>query len=168
MGTSGTIVIKINGIYYNIYNHFDSYPDGLGKTLLEQLYMILSRIGIDGLIKLVNDVTWVSQAKPPTEEEKTKLAKYSDTTVEFGRLSSWYVLLRKNQGKLLAILHCGYCEAVKSEKVCSREEYVYIIDLDNQFFEGRACDNEIFWSCHFNDIESFYFTTYNETIPFKT
>lgn len=30
MGTRGFIVVKFEGKYYRIYNHYDSYPEGLG------------------------------------------------------------------------------------------------------------------------------------------
>jgi hypothetical protein len=37
MGTRGEIVIKIKGRWYLIYNHFDSYPSGLLRILIEQM-----------------------------------------------------------------------------------------------------------------------------------
>src|SRR5687767_14362420 len=37
MGTRGLYCFLYKGIYYIIYNHWDSYPEGLGETLLEQL-----------------------------------------------------------------------------------------------------------------------------------
>jgi len=37
MGTRGYIVWRCRGRYYVLYNHFDSYPSGLGETLLAQI-----------------------------------------------------------------------------------------------------------------------------------
>ncbi|CAH1764233.1 23323_t:CDS:1 [Entrophospora sp. SA101] len=37
MGTRGLYCFLYKGKYYIIYNHWDSYPEGLGETLLEQL-----------------------------------------------------------------------------------------------------------------------------------
>ena len=37
MGTRGFYCFLYKGIYYIIYNHWDSYPEGLGETLLRQL-----------------------------------------------------------------------------------------------------------------------------------
>jgi hypothetical protein len=34
MSTRGTVFTKQGPKYIGIYNHFDSYPDGLGQTLL--------------------------------------------------------------------------------------------------------------------------------------
>ena len=38
MSTRGFVGYKLNGKIKGWYNHFDSYPDGLGTTLLEQVY----------------------------------------------------------------------------------------------------------------------------------
>ena len=37
MGTRGFYCFRYKGLYYVIYNHWDSYPDGLGETLVNQL-----------------------------------------------------------------------------------------------------------------------------------
>jgi hypothetical protein len=37
MGTRGYYCYKLNGIYYVFYNHFDSYPEGLGLELLKSI-----------------------------------------------------------------------------------------------------------------------------------
>jgi hypothetical protein len=41
MGTRGYVVIKINGNYYSFYNHFDSYPSGLGFAVLVQIVRVI-------------------------------------------------------------------------------------------------------------------------------
>jgi hypothetical protein len=35
MGTRGYIIVKFQNVYYRLYNHFDSYPEGLGMKLVE-------------------------------------------------------------------------------------------------------------------------------------
>jgi hypothetical protein len=37
MSTRGYIIIKYKGLYYRIYNHFDSYPSYLGKAVVSFL-----------------------------------------------------------------------------------------------------------------------------------
>jgi hypothetical protein len=37
MGTRGYYVYKWRGRYYVYYNHFDSYPSGLGQTLVAMI-----------------------------------------------------------------------------------------------------------------------------------
>ena len=37
MGTRGFIIVKFRHVYYKIYNHWDSYPTGLGKKVIDFL-----------------------------------------------------------------------------------------------------------------------------------
>lgn len=37
MGTRGFIVCRFRGRYYITYNHWDSYPEGLGKELITDI-----------------------------------------------------------------------------------------------------------------------------------
>eukprot|EP01038_Epipyxis_sp_PR26KG_P011322 gene11322-15186_t len=41
MGTRGYIYFIYKGICYAIYNHFDSYPDGIGIDLLKQIFQLV-------------------------------------------------------------------------------------------------------------------------------
>jgi hypothetical protein len=43
MGTRGWFVFVFKGKYYIIYNHFDSYPSGLGASLLEQIFDLMHK-----------------------------------------------------------------------------------------------------------------------------
>lgn len=44
MGTRGYYVFKFQGVYYVIYNHYDSYPSGLGETITYHLRATWSRM----------------------------------------------------------------------------------------------------------------------------
>lgn len=37
MGTRGFRIIRFRGRYYIFYNHWDSYPEGMGKSLVDQI-----------------------------------------------------------------------------------------------------------------------------------
>jgi hypothetical protein len=37
MGTRGYLVFKWKGVYYTIYNHWDSYPSGMGFAIVRQI-----------------------------------------------------------------------------------------------------------------------------------
>jgi hypothetical protein len=37
MGTRGYVVVKLDGKYYKIYNHWDSYPSSLGQIVVNIL-----------------------------------------------------------------------------------------------------------------------------------
>ena len=43
MGTRGWLIFVYNGLYYIIYNHFDSYPSGMGASLFEQINELMKR-----------------------------------------------------------------------------------------------------------------------------
>jgi hypothetical protein len=45
MGTRGLYVFKYKGFHYIFYNHWDSYPEWLGKKIVEELkYLKLDRV----------------------------------------------------------------------------------------------------------------------------
>src|SRR5947207_15584270 len=52
MGTRGFYCFYYKGLYYVIYNHFDSYPEGLGMTLVNQL----RKLDPQELRKLIDNV----------------------------------------------------------------------------------------------------------------
>jgi hypothetical protein len=75
----------------------------------------------------------------PTEEDVKALRASTDTKVDDGSLSNWYVLTRKNQGSALRVLQSGYfngtVEAVDSELANNfSNEWGYAIDFDNNKF----------------------------------
>jgi hypothetical protein len=37
MGTRGLLFIRWEGRYYVYYNHYDSYPEGLGEAIVENI-----------------------------------------------------------------------------------------------------------------------------------
>ena len=37
MGTRGLKIVRFHGRYYVYYNHFDSYPRGLGRILVDEI-----------------------------------------------------------------------------------------------------------------------------------
>lgn len=41
MGTSGLFGFVYNGKYYVVYNHYDSYPDGLGQDIINEIKKML-------------------------------------------------------------------------------------------------------------------------------
>jgi hypothetical protein len=37
MGTRGLKIVRFRGRYFTYYNHYDSYPEGLGQALVDQI-----------------------------------------------------------------------------------------------------------------------------------
>lgn len=37
MGTRGLLFVRFHGRYYVYYNHWDSYPEGLGDAIVQEI-----------------------------------------------------------------------------------------------------------------------------------
>lgn len=127
MGTRGAIGFVVDGVEKVSYNHFDSYPDGLGKNVVEQ-------------VRAADLAKWREQAKalvmikgkkPPTADQIEALSKFADESVSSGQKTEWYVLLRGLQGDMQGTLDAGYMidshMFLKDSLFC---EYAYIVNFD--------------------------------------
>ena len=142
MGTRGFIVLICNTKIIVVYNHFDSYPDGLGSIVIRDLNNLLKQYSMDQLKELIDKLKIVSDSVPPTESEKELLSKYANLTVNKRTLDDWYCLLHKCQGSLIKILESEYADS----PILSIEElddyiknswvnYTYTLNFDtNEFF----------------------------------
>lgn len=50
MGTRGTITIIYNGRIIKIFNQYDSYPDGLGKDLVDEIKKLILKYGLESML----------------------------------------------------------------------------------------------------------------------
>ena len=129
MGTRGTITIIYKGRTIKIYNHLDSYPAGLGQSLVDDIKKILELYGLEWLRDKVLNIKIVNNGEVPSEIVINELAVYTDLDVSKKSTSDWYCLLRKTQGSLINLLNAGYALEYDDDG-----EYNYVIDLDeNQF-----------------------------------
>lgn len=141
MGTRGFVGFAVGGELKIAYNHWDSYPSGLGLDVLSWLRGELAAEE-SGIVS-----AWRTQAKAltavpdraPTDEERTRLAKFRDDRVGgpiHDPREEWYKLLRETQGKPGAILEAGYFEDAKDFPLDSLFcEYGYLVDLDGEHLE---------------------------------
>jgi len=144
MGTRGAVGFKIGDQLKVTYNHFDSYPDGLGKDVVAFCRQVGKLSGWEKLKELVKAVKMVEEDVKPSKALQKRYKKFSDTNVSEQTLEEWYVLLRKCQmaGGLKAIYAGQVSHMIESAKFLKDSlfcEYAYIIDLDNMklmFFEG--------------------------------
>ena len=99
MGTRGLLGFIILGRRYAAYNHWDSYPEGLGQDIIN---FILSLTPEDyaTMAALVADITWVDSKSAPSPELQERYQKlgFTDLKVSFQNPEDWYCLLRKTQG----------------------------------------------------------------------
>jgi len=134
MGTRGFIGFVIDGEEKITYNHFDSYPNGLGMEVLTWFRDILqSSVSYKSYIRNLKMVDGKSE---PTEAQIKELRPYADLNVSQQSLKDWYCLLRRTQGDPGAILAAGYAidssDFPMDSLMC---EWGYIIDTDTETFE---------------------------------
>lgn len=140
MGTRGLYGIRKGGVDKCTYNHFDSYPDGLGADVLQ----FCATHSEEQISKLFDLIEIFNTKVPPTEEQKRmcKQNGYVDLTVSNRTDEDWYCLLRELQGNIRA-----WDEALKQDAKIPMEddkdfikdslfcEYGYIINLDTHYLE---------------------------------
>lgn len=144
MGTRGTITIVFNRRKIIMYNHWDSYPLGLGILLLNELINLLDS---NKLVKKFEQIKIVHQTIKPTDKDIQNLSKFTDLSVASQDTQDWYCLLRKCQGSILKTLECGY--ALNHD---GQEVYNYVIDLDNKKFTCK----EAKWNVDFDNLKNFH------------
>ena len=144
MSTRGLYGIRKNGIDKLTYNHFDSYPEGLGKKVVKFC------LGNDEktLHKFFDLIEVVDGNDAPTKEQVEYCTSLGldDTGVGEQSLYDWYCLIRNLQGdfclyqKLVEghnrIYMIDGIDFIKDSLWC---EYAYIINLDDnvlEFYQG--------------------------------
>lgn len=140
MGTRGLYGIRKNNIDKTTYNHFDSYPEGLGADMLK----FIRKHSNAALNEFYDNIIMVAPDAIPTKEEIAHCAEYGfiNLTVSNQSTQDWYCLLRETQGNLEILFECDYPymidnrDFIKDSLFC---EYAYIINLDTnvlEYYEG--------------------------------
>jgi len=151
MGTRGSVGFIQQEKPALSYNHFDSYPDGLGSDVLGFIF----KINLENGWELFKE----RAAKLKNIEEKLitdtlimeKYEKYSNLGVSEQKLSDPYCLFREIQGyEWMNEVYKGELEHyplnndfIKSSLFC---EYAYIINLDTmklEFYDGYQKKQQI-------------------------
>ena len=99
MGTRGLLGFIILGRCRGAYNHWDSYPDGLGKDIVNFI-LRLKPENYATMARRVAGITWVNYKSKPSPELQKHYRKlgFFDTNVGNQTLEDWYCLLRNTQG----------------------------------------------------------------------
>lgn len=138
MGTRGLMGFAIDSKLKLAYNHFDSYPSGLGVDMLTFARTISED---DWKLKPViqeqaRNLRLVDSTSPPTAQQIEQLTPYADRRVGGRSLDEWYVLLRETQGDPAKTLESGYMENGDGFQYDSLFcEWGYILDLDWDILE---------------------------------
>jgi hypothetical protein len=137
MGTRGFLGFVLQDKEYITYNHYDSYPSGLGDSVLQWLRAEVEngQAGLDSIRQRVAALQLITnEDAEPTPEEAARLAEYADLSVSTGE--DWYSLLRNTQGDPEAILTSGYMIDGHSFPLDSLFcEWGYLVDLDRASFD---------------------------------
>lgn len=139
MGTRGLFGMRKNGQDKAVYNHFDSYPEYLGKEFLSFIKMN----GPEKLSQFFDNIKLIDADVNPTQEQKEycKQMGWFDNTVSNQSDNDWYCLLRGTQDldawqkcidKNQEIYLDNYIDFIKNSLFC---EYAYIFDLDTNVLE---------------------------------
>lgn len=137
MSTRGLFGFRKNGIDKAMCNHYDSYPDYLGRNVIDWLKTVTP----EKLNEIFDKIVLVDADEKPNEAEKTELDEcwlydYS------GEYQEWYSLLHKLQGNPPLIEEiadtygkvymCDDISFIKNSLFC---EYAYIVNLDEGVLE---------------------------------
>lgn len=136
MGTRGFVTFVIDGTEKTAYNHWDSYPGGLGVDVLNWLRTAVS--DIDALRTAAGDLRVVDPNSEPTDADIERLSTFYDGSVGGkSERPTWYQLLRGTQGDPAAMLRAGAIEDASDFPTDSLfAEYGYVVDLDSNVFEA--------------------------------
>lgn len=99
MGTRGLLGFISFGQRHAAYNHWDSYPEGLGGQIVNFI-LSLKHEDYARMARLVAGITWVdSKSKPSPElQEYYQNLGFCSTRVSNQTPEEWYCLLREMQG----------------------------------------------------------------------
>jgi hypothetical protein len=138
MGTRGSIGFHIDGQDKLTYNHWDSYPTGLGAAICIGLNSIFDNMSIEVLKEMARDMVLIDTEVPPTLEQKAKMKHFIKPNLEVSNRSEddWYCLFRNMQGNLGEYLDCGFMPENNGFMFDSLFcEWAYVINLDTEKLE---------------------------------
>lgn len=138
MGTRGAYGFLRNGETFVAYNHFDSYPKGLGAALVEDFREVARTLSYEEMAFNVGQIRFVHDEVPPTPEDIERYEKFGDLSVNTGKYDNWYNMLRKAQGKIIPYLTgeldvMGDASSFLAESLWC--EWAYIFNFDEKVFE---------------------------------
>lgn len=128
MGTRGMMAFAVEDEIKGMYNHWDSYPTGLGYEICKWI----GKADIAQAIEKFKALEKIDSSVPPTEDQKLALMRYANPNVSTKSFDDWYVVLRETQGDPQATLDAGYYE---DGYLYGVEEYGYLIDLTGEKLE---------------------------------
>lgn len=133
MGTRGAYGLRIKGQDKVTYNHFDSYPDWLGKNVIE----FIRSTSIEEMKRVAQGLILVDEHSTPTPEQIEECKRWANLKVSSQSTSDFYCLLREAQGNPDAWKNelrymIDSHEFMADSLFC---EWAYCINLDDETLE---------------------------------
>jgi hypothetical protein len=129
MGTRGLVGLRYKGEDKATYNHFDSYPSGLGTDLLAEL----QEFTVPQMIEAFERIKLVGDGDKPTAKDVKRYENYTDLSVSGGKADNWYNVLRACQGTLKPWITGGVNHMIDGAEFIADSlfcEWGYIVNLD--------------------------------------
>jgi hypothetical protein len=169
MGTRGLYGFYKDGVDKLTYNHFDSYPSGLGKDVIN----FIRKNSIENMNQIFDRIIMVDGDSTPTKEQQQNCILYYSNCVSTGKPTEWYSLLRNAQGDLDAfnkglLYMIDNKDFIKESLFC---EWAYIINLtDNvlEIYKGFQKEQQNNRYVSDKDEDGYYNCKLIESIPFST
>lgn len=133
MGTRGLYGFRKNGEDKLTYNHWDSYPDCLGETVVR----FCKETSIEELNEIFDRIVLVNEGDKPTKAQVLECIEYYNGSVGNQSIEDWYCLLRNAQGNPDVYKH-GLKYMIDNQNFIYDSlfcEYAYIINLDTNCLE---------------------------------
>lgn len=139
MGTRGAWGWRFHDKDYLFYNHFDSYPSGLGHDIVTYIREhLVSEDDVETTKQKLRTFKFIEDDMIVPDYVKTLATKLGtvDLSVSNRNLDDWYCITRRTQGNPLLTLELGHGENaedfLRDSLFC---EYAYIINLDTNMLE---------------------------------
>jgi len=138
MGTRGWLIFVYKGKYYVIFNHYDSYPSGMGASIVEQLVALMvrfhgsTRAACDHWGNLLSKITFV-QDNPGaiTRQHPINVPQHSFENLE----------VNLSDSSAPVLLDCPITSDFADLEASVFIEYSWVINLDvGTLSVSRPCD----------------------------
>lgn len=131
MSTRGLVGFVVNDAVKATYNHFDSYPNGLG---LDVVKFVQGLKNVSEASEHAQAIILVSEEDEPTPEQVQRITGQSTPDAAVG--GDWYAWLRDAQGDLAEYLRLGFMidnkDFGRNSLFC---EWGYLVNLDTKTVE---------------------------------
>jgi hypothetical protein len=144
MGTRGLFGFFYKGRLYLVYNHYDSYPSGLGCNLVNEIILAMYKNELGKWKELLEKIKVISgcdETVKPTNQDIENLRHYTDLKVSGQSTNDWYCLTYRSQGSIERTLKSGYLltyypvDDHKYPELEDYEDFGYVLNFDDDTFD---------------------------------